>query len=129
MRREETGGYLSCMINKVITEKTDSLAAVAPLDGFVEGDPVRVVVDGTPVVLVRIGDTVYALSDRCSHQDVPLSEGSVRADDLEMECRRHGSTFSLLTGEAQCLPATRPVPVYRVEVENGTVYLAMEEEK
>ena len=37
-------------------------------------------------------------------------------DELTVECPKHGSTFSLLTGEPQSLPATRPVAVYEVEV-------------
>jgi 3-phenylpropionate/trans-cinnamate dioxygenase ferredoxin component len=117
------------MVNQVMTEKTNQMVAVAPLESLVEGSPVRVEIDGTPVVLIRIADTVYGLQDRCSHQDVPLSEGSIWADDLEIECHRHGSTFSLVTGEAQCLPATRPVPIYRAMIEDGTVYLDVEEEK
>jgi 3-phenylpropionate/trans-cinnamate dioxygenase ferredoxin subunit len=54
---------------------------------------------------------------------VSLSEGDVDPDDVEIECVRHGSTFSLVTGEAMSLPATKPTPVYRVEVIDGDVYL------
>ena len=73
------------------------------------------------IALVRIGDDFYAIGDRCSHADFSLSEGEVLADDLEIECWKHGSTFSLATGEPQSLPATRPVPVYDVSVEDGGV--------
>ena len=66
------------------------------------------------IALVRIGDDYYAVGDRCSHADFSLSEGEVLADDLEIECWKHGSTFSLTTGEPQSLPATKPVPVYEV---------------
>ena len=66
------------------------------------------------VAVVRIGDDFYAIGDRCSHADFSLSEGEVLAEDLEIECWKHGSTFSLTTGEPQSLPATKPVPVYEV---------------
>ncbi len=66
------------------------------------------------IALVRIGDDYYAVGDRCSHADFSLSEGEVLPDDLEIECWKHGSTFSLTTGEPQSLPATKPVPVYEV---------------
>jgi 3-phenylpropionate/trans-cinnamate dioxygenase ferredoxin component len=102
---------------------SDTRVAVAPLADLAQGVPVRVEGLDQPVVLVRIGDRVYGLEDRCSHQDVPLSEGDVWVEDLEIECHRHGSTFSLETGEALSLPATRPVPVYEVVVEGDTVYL------
>ena len=73
------------------------------------------------IALVRIGDDFYAIGDRCSHADFSLSDGDVYADDLEIECWKHGSTFDLKTGEPQTLPATKPVPVYSVKVEDGDV--------
>jgi 3-phenylpropionate/trans-cinnamate dioxygenase ferredoxin component len=73
------------------------------------------------IALVRIGDDFYAIGDRCSHADFSLSDGDVYADDLEIECWKHGSTFDLKTGEPQSLPATKPVPVYSVVVEDGEV--------
>ena len=74
--------------------------------------PARSTSTATWSPLVRIGDDVYAIGDTCSHANVSLSEGEVLADDREIECWKHGSTFSLLTGEPQTLPATQPVPVY-----------------
>ena len=53
------------------------------------------------------------IGDRCSHGDYSLSEGDVCEDDREIECPKHGSIFSLETGEPQSLPATKPVPVLR----------------
>ncbi|MDQ6726259.1 MAG: non-heme iron oxygenase ferredoxin subunit [Actinomycetota bacterium] len=73
------------------------------------------------ICVVRIGDDFYAIGDRCSHADFSLSEGEVWPDEREIECWKHGSTFSLLTGEPQTLPATAPVPVYDVRVEGGDV--------
>lgn len=93
--------------------------ALGSLDQFEQARPYRVESPAGAIVLVRIGDDVYALGDRCSHQNVPLSEGDVYADDKEIECHRHGSTFSLLTGDAMNLPATRPVPTYDVTVDDG----------
>jgi 3-phenylpropionate/trans-cinnamate dioxygenase ferredoxin subunit len=79
--------------------------------------------DGYRVAVVRIGDDVYAIGDRCSHADVSLSEGLVDPDDRTVECIKHGSTFDLRTGEPQSLPATRPVPVYDVRVRDGLVVM------
>jgi 3-phenylpropionate/trans-cinnamate dioxygenase ferredoxin subunit len=74
---------------------------------------------------VRIGDDVYAVGDRCSHADVSLSEGEVLADEFEIECWKHGSSFDLKTGEPQSLPATKPVPVYEVQVVDGDVEVTL----
>ncbi len=77
------------------------------------------------IAVARIGDTVYAIGDRCSHADYSLSEGDLYADELEIECPKHGSTFLLTTGEPQSLPATAPVPVYAASVEGDDVYVEL----
>ncbi len=96
-----------------------------PLAELEPGKPRRLVIDGVAVAVVRIGDEVHAISDVCSHANVSLSEGEVWCDEREIECPKHGSTFSLLTGEPITLPATQPVPVFRTEVDDGkvTVYV------
>jgi 3-phenylpropionate/trans-cinnamate dioxygenase ferredoxin subunit len=82
-------------------------------------------VDGHRICVVRIGDDFYALGDQCSHADYSLCEGDVWEDEREIECPKHGSTFSLLTGEPQTLPATQPVPVYTLQVEGDDVLVVL----
>ena len=77
------------------------------------------------IALVRIGDDFYAIGDRCSHEDYSLAEGEVLAEDREIECWKHGSTFSLSTCQPQSLPAIRPVPVYQVEVVGDDVMVTV----
>ena len=60
--------------------------------------------------MVRLGDGVFALGDRCTHQDVSLSAGEVDEDECTLECPKHGAAFRLDSGEPTCLPATQPVP-------------------
>ena len=95
------------------------------LDEIKPGTARRVDIGSHRIALVRIGDDVYALGDRCSHADFSLSEGDVWEDELEIECPKHGSTFSLRTGKPQTLPATKPVPTYRVEVRGDDVYIGV----
>ena len=86
---------------------TASIASV-PLDELPDGKAHRVEVGGHVIALVRIGDDVYAIGDRCSHQDISLSEGEVLADECTLECWKHGSAFSLETGEpSRCPPPVR----------------------
>jgi 3-phenylpropionate/trans-cinnamate dioxygenase ferredoxin subunit len=94
---------------------------VCALDDIDSGGVRKVTVDGREVALVRIEDNVYAIGDRCSHADVSLSEGEVLRDTKELECPKHGSTFSLETGVPSTLPATQPVPVFSARVEDGRV--------
>jgi len=98
---------------------------VCQLSDLPDGGVVRYDGDDTRVAVVRIGDDVYAIGDRCSHQDISLSEGEVDRAERTIECIKHGSTFDLRTGEPQTLPATRPVPVYRAFVRGGAVILEL----
>jgi 3-phenylpropionate/trans-cinnamate dioxygenase ferredoxin component len=89
------------------------------------GKATCVSVDGKRIAVVRIDDEWYAIDDRCSHADYSLAEGEVWTDERELECWKHGSTFSLKTGEPQSLPATQPVPVYPVRVEGDDVFVTV----
>ena len=95
------------------------------VDDLEPGTARRFDVGNHRIALVRIGDDFYAVGDRCSHADFSLSEGEVWPDELEIECWKHGSTFSLKTGEPQSLPATRPVPVYDVRVQGDEVWVEL----
>ena len=77
------------------------------------------------ICLVRIDDDFYAIGDVCTHADVSLSEGEVFEDTLEIECWKHGSSFSLVTGEPNALPATKAEPVYAVSVVDGQVMVTV----
>ncbi len=99
---------------------------VCRFEDLAPGSATRFEVGRCAIAVVRIGDDVYAIGDVCSHADISLSEGEVLADDLELECWKHGSSFSLLTGEPQTLPATKPVPVYVARVVDGDVVIEIE---
>lgn len=77
--------------------------------------------EGQKIVLVTTGGgDVYALKDRCSHADYPLSDGELLDGD-RVECQYHGAKFDASTGKAVALPAIRPVKSYDVKVEDDTV--------
>jgi 3-phenylpropionate/trans-cinnamate dioxygenase ferredoxin subunit len=94
---------------------------VCAVDDVPPGEARRFDVDGHRIALVRIDDEFYAIGDRCTHADISLAEGEVYPEEREVECWKHGSTFSLVTGEPQSLPATRPTPTYAVTVDGDDV--------
>ncbi|MGH8999993.1 MAG: non-heme iron oxygenase ferredoxin subunit [Acidimicrobiia bacterium] len=99
---------------------------VCAVDDVKEDSAIRVDVSGHRLAVVRIGDDGwYVLSDRCSHAEASLSGGEVWPDELEIECPKHGSSFSLETGEPLTFPATTPVPVYEVRVDAGDVLVRL----
>ncbi|MDP4976125.1 MAG: Rieske 2Fe-2S domain-containing protein, partial [Ilumatobacteraceae bacterium] len=76
------------------------MTIVCRLDEIEAGTAKKVVVDGKAVALVRIDDDVYAIGDVCSHANVSLSDGGeVWCDEKQLECPKHGSAFSLITGQ------------------------------
>jgi 3-phenylpropionate/trans-cinnamate dioxygenase ferredoxin subunit len=105
---------------------------IGALDEFPDGVPRRVELPGSGgrdfVAVVRLDDDLYAIGDRCTHQDVSLAEGEVDRAERTLECWKHGSAFDLRTGEPTSLPAVRPVPVHTVQVVDGRVLLTIDGE-
>jgi 3-phenylpropionate/trans-cinnamate dioxygenase ferredoxin subunit len=98
---------------------------VGALDSLPSETGIRVTVGDERIAMFRIGEDVYAIGDRCSHAEASLSEGELFG--TEIECPRHGSEFDVRSGEPRSLPATAPVPTYEVSVEDGTVFLVLED--
>ena len=82
-----------------------------------EGRQTRVVVQDTPVLLLREADQFFAIHDRCSHRGCSLSDGTVEGDYIECAC--HGSRFDRRDGSVQRGPATAPQPAFQVRVSDG----------
>lgn len=98
---------------------------VCDLDDLASGSARRFDVGPHRVALVRIDDDFYAIGDTCSHADYSLSEGEVDCEERTLECWKHGSQFSLEDGKPVSLPATRPVPVFDVAVDDGGVFITI----
>jgi 3-phenylpropionate/trans-cinnamate dioxygenase ferredoxin subunit len=94
---------------------------VAPLAEFGPGAAKIVSVGWTSIGVYNCNGELYALEDRCSHDDGPLCEGDWDEDTCRVVCPRHGSAFDLRTGRPLSLPAYEPVSTYPVTVEDGIV--------
>ena len=95
------------------------------LESLLDRRPARVTVEGEPVLLVRDGDRLFAIGDRCTHQGAPLSRGRVTFSGsiAQVTCPAHGSTFDLSSGHVMRAPATRPEPAYDAMVSEGVVQI------
>ena len=91
---------------------------------LVDDKPFSAEVGDEIVALVQHEGQLFAIRDECSHGRVMLSLGEV--DECTIECFAHGSRFDLRTGEPLELPATRPVPVYPVNVEGDDVLVDLD---
>lgn len=96
--------------------------AVASLDEL--EDELPLAIDEHELAIVRHEGEYFAIHNLCSHGHVALSEGDVA--DHAIECYLHGSRFDLRTGWPQCLPATEPVPVYPVRIEDEQILVDLD---
>jgi 3-phenylpropionate/trans-cinnamate dioxygenase ferredoxin subunit len=98
---------------------------VAAADEFPPGSS-KIVRHGSLFVGVyNCGGELYAIEDRCSHDDGPLCEGDWDEDLCRVVCPRHGSMFELSTGIPVSLPATEPVETYPVRVADGAIVVEL----
>ena len=94
---------------------------VCALDEMSSGDVRCVKVGDVRVAVFNVGGELYALADLCTHEEAYLSQGTVDADELIVECPKHSAMFDLVTGDVVSLPAEIPAQTFTVRVEDGDV--------
>jgi 3-phenylpropionate/trans-cinnamate dioxygenase ferredoxin component len=99
---------------------------VCPLSQLQPGERRLVEWDDLEIGVFNCGGTVYAIEDRCSHDDGPLIEGELDEESCTIECPRHGSRFDIRTGKPKTLPAYVPVDTFNVIIEDETIKLEVE---
>jgi 3-phenylpropionate/trans-cinnamate dioxygenase ferredoxin subunit len=82
--------------------------------------------DDLEIGVFNCGGSLYAIEDRCSHDDGPLAEGEFDPDKCTVECPRHGSLFDLKTGKPMTLPAYEPVDTFPVIIEDAKIKLEVQ---
>ena len=99
---------------------------VCPLAELAPGAKRLVTWEDLEIGVFNCGGTVYAIEDRCSHDDGPLAEGNFDEATCTVECPRHGSLFDVTTGKPKTLPAYVPVETFPVVIEGETIKLEVE---
>jgi 3-phenylpropionate/trans-cinnamate dioxygenase ferredoxin component len=108
---------------------TPEFEAVASLADLPEGAVVqRVLSSGQAICLIRHRDQVSAVSDICTHEHFPISQGELLADGT-VQCAWHGARFDCRSGEVKQGPATTPLPVFEVRVEGEAVLVGPRAER
>lgn len=91
---------------------------VCPVSELAVGAVIRVESD-PPIAVFNVDGELRAIDDTCTHEYAWLSDGLVTG--CMVECPLHGSRFDLRTGEPDIFPATEPVRVHRVVVNDGVI--------
>ncbi|HVM58294.1 MAG TPA: non-heme iron oxygenase ferredoxin subunit [Gaiellaceae bacterium] len=94
---------------------------VAPAEEFPPGSRKLVTHGARTIGVYNCGGSLYAIEDRCSHDDGPLCEGDWDEETCTVICPRHGSAFELASGRPLSLPAYESVETFPVRIVDGVV--------
>ena len=100
-------------------KRAKDFTTVASVSDVADGVPTKVMFGSTGLMVVRRGDVVHALVERCSHAGGPLSEGELKDDTIT--CPWHFSTFRLSDGGVVHGPAGTRQPSYRARIQGDQV--------
>lgn len=98
---------------------TDDWITVCKVGEVEDGDHRVIDLDGTAVLVVRVGERFLAIENVCTHDGGELTGGCIDAGTIA--CPRHGAKFDLTTGEALSAPAYEPVATFPVKIDQDTV--------
>jgi 3-phenylpropionate/trans-cinnamate dioxygenase ferredoxin subunit len=99
-----------------------SALEIGPLAELPSGSMRLVVAGALTIGVYNCAGRLYAIEDRCSHDDGPLCEGDWEPEACVVVCPRHGSRFDLESGIPMSLPAFAAVETFPVTVrEDGVV--------
>jgi nitrite reductase/ring-hydroxylating ferredoxin subunit len=97
----------------------ETFTAVLAESKLPDNTPTRAMHQGTPILLVRRGERLYAMAETCSHFSGPLSEGKLDGDSIV--CPYHASRFALEDGRVLNGPAVHPQPCLDVRARDGQI--------
>ncbi|MCX6389156.1 MAG: non-heme iron oxygenase ferredoxin subunit [Actinomycetes bacterium] len=78
------------------------------------------------ILVVNIDGELFAIEDRCSHDDGDLAEGEIDPERCAIECPRHGALFDLRSGKPLTLPAYKPVETFPVRVDGDAITMEVD---
>jgi 3-phenylpropionate/trans-cinnamate dioxygenase ferredoxin subunit len=105
--------------------KTKKIVMLARSSEILEGKAKVFEAEDIRFAVCRAEGKVYAMEDRCTHDDGPLGEGALLGHSIE--CPRHGARFDVRDGSVLRMPAVFPVRTFPVTEKDGQVFVEIEE--
>jgi nitrite reductase/ring-hydroxylating ferredoxin subunit len=97
------------------------MTPVAKITDLPRGARKKIKVAGQNVLLLNNNGQIYAIEEKCPHLGCSLLKGKFLGNDFQCPC--HGAVFSIPSGTLVSGPATRPLTVYKVSLENEMITL------
>lgn len=111
-------------VSKEVAAMPGNWVRVRSFETIDDGTIVPVVVQGTPLLLVRDGTQIYATERACPHEGADLATG--RCLDGSLFCPRHLAWFGLKDGQVHGGWDFRPLRTYRTRIINAEIYVDLE---
>lgn len=99
---------------------------VCPLDQLPPGERKVIEHGDLEILVVNCDGELFAIEDRCSHDDGELGDGELHSDRCAIECPRHGALFDLKSGKPLTLPAYQPVETFEVRIDGDNITLEVD---
>jgi 3-phenylpropionate/trans-cinnamate dioxygenase ferredoxin subunit len=81
--------------------------------------------DDLEVLIIKIGNSIFCVENRCSHDEKALYDGNIYEQEKIIECAYHGARFDLETGRALRMPAVTPINIFKTKIENNKIYILL----
>jgi len=96
---------------------------IISIDDLIPGERIFIDVDDMSVVIFNIAGDIYAIEDRCTHDEGPLGEGEI--EGFEIICPRHGARFDVRDGRALSLPAIEPTRYFPTRIVDNQIEIGI----
>jgi 3-phenylpropionate/trans-cinnamate dioxygenase ferredoxin subunit len=88
-----------------------------------EGGQKLVRIESKAILVCRSEGEVFALENRCTHDNEPLLGGTLKK--CTIVCPMHGARFHLKTGAPLAGPAFEPLTLYETRINSGWIEAAL----
>ena len=103
----------------------DDFVPVLQENELPEGSMKVVSVEGLPILLVKLHDQIFAVSNRCPHMGCSLSGGTIKGYIITCPC--HDWRFDLRTGQYEDVKEIK-LTIYKWRIESGKICIKLEED-